>query len=215
MRNVTLPFAPSVDDLFLLPQRVSQRAKAFAFHYGLDDLFGRIRGPGSMIAEPTLTGALNSSTLNSTGTFVQAVPPTPAPTAASASVSKAAGLFSWQNWKTAGGIFQYISSRWAIVTLLMVYFLTVLVGSCSHRFARHSSTIEPSSTLHREFRSIQNGLSDLASTSFQSSRYSIKYNGCCKAFAANPLRIGRSCTMAIPRSYLPLTMLVKVDLHIR
>ncbi|KAE9974538.1 hypothetical protein BLS_003089 [Venturia inaequalis] len=124
MRNVTLPFAPSVDDLFLLPQRVSQRAKAFAFHYGLDDLFGRIRGPGSMIAEPTLTGALNASTLNSTGTFVQAVPPTPAPTAASASVSKAAGLFSWQNWKTAGGIFQYISSRWAIVTLLMVYFLT-------------------------------------------------------------------------------------------
>lgn len=153
MRNVSLPFAPSVDDLFLLPQRVSQRAKAFAFHYGLDDLFGRIRGPGSMIAEPTLTGPLNSSMLNSTGTFVQAVSATPTPSAVTASVSKAAGLFSWRSWKTAGGIFQYISSRWAIVTLLMVHFLISLVVSYSHQSARHSSTIEPSSTLHRDSRS--------------------------------------------------------------
>ncbi|TLD38214.1 Protein ASI3 [Venturia nashicola] len=121
MRNVTLPFAPSVDDLFLLPQRVSQRAKAFAFHYGLDDLFGRIRGPGSMIAEPTFSGTLNSTMLNSTATVVQAIPATPAPTATTASASKAAGLFSWQSWKTAGGIFQYISSKWAIVTLLMAF----------------------------------------------------------------------------------------------
>lgn len=135
MRNVTLPFAPSVDDLYLLPQRVSQKAKAFAFHYGLDDLFGRIRGPGSIIAEPTLSGSLNSSMLNSTATsgFVQAVPPTPAPTAAAMqSLPKPAGLFSWQSWKTAGGIFQYISSRWAIVTLLMVGALTPLLGSCSY-----------------------------------------------------------------------------------
>jgi hypothetical protein len=118
MRNLTISFAPSVDDIFLLPQRVSQRAKAFAYHYGLDDLFGRIRGPGSIIAEPTLTEAMNSSTVNSTKTFFQGAAATPSVAAEAA--TGPSGLFTWQSWKTAGGIFTYISSRWAIVTLLMV-----------------------------------------------------------------------------------------------
>ncbi|QDS73540.1 hypothetical protein FKW77_009674 [Venturia effusa] len=121
MRNLTLPFAPSVDDLFLLPQRVTQRARAFAFHYGIDDLLGRIRGPGSIIAEPTLSRAWNSSMLEPTSTVAQTVPATPAPSAAMLRVSKTSGLVSWQSWKTVGGIFQYISSRWAIATLLVTF----------------------------------------------------------------------------------------------
>lgn len=130
MRNLTIPFAPSVDDLFLLPQRVSQRAKAFAYHYGLDDLFGRIRGPGSIIAEPTITEALNSSSVNTTKSFVQAAAATPSvPPQAAAG---APGLFTWQSWKTAGGIFTYVSSRWAIVTLLMVCIIRQLTRSLTN-----------------------------------------------------------------------------------
>lgn len=137
MRNLTIPFAPSVDDLFLLPQRVSQRAKAFAFHYGLDDLFGRIRGPGSIIAEPTLTDAMNSSSVNSTKAFFQGASATPSATAQAATATGASGLFTWQSWRTAGGIFTYVSSRWAIVTLLMVCALRILILACHSTNTQH------------------------------------------------------------------------------
>jgi hypothetical protein len=144
MRNLT-SFAPSTDDLLLLPSRFSQKARAFAYHYGLDDLFGRIRGPGSIIAEPTLSGGVNSSSTNATKAFVQAVK-TPAPVT-EASIGGGAGLFTWQSWKAVGGVFTYLSSKWAIVTLLMVTRMVVTKSSIGLMIHRASSSIAPNFTL--------------------------------------------------------------------
>jgi len=114
MRNLTF-FAPSKDDLALLLPRVSERAKAFAYYYGLDDLFSRIRAPGS-IAEPTLSQTLNT-TLNATKAFVQA--PTVTPVTA-ASVVGVKNIFTFQNFRAIGNVASYLTSKWAIVTLVTV-----------------------------------------------------------------------------------------------
>jgi hypothetical protein len=53
MRNLTLGLAPSIDDLIYLPHRATERVKQFAYYYGLDDIFGRIKGSGAFIAENT------------------------------------------------------------------------------------------------------------------------------------------------------------------
>lgn len=53
MKNLTLGIAPSLDDLILLPHRASERVKQLAYYYGLDDIFGRIKGSGAFIAENT------------------------------------------------------------------------------------------------------------------------------------------------------------------
>ena len=53
MRNLTLGLAPSLDDLILLPHRAAEQVKQFAYYYGLDDIFGRIKGSGTFIAENT------------------------------------------------------------------------------------------------------------------------------------------------------------------
>jgi hypothetical protein len=115
VRNLTF-FAPSKDDLVLLLPRVSERAKAFAYYYGLDDLFSRMRGSGGFIAEPTFTQALNATT-NATKSFMQAATPSPI------SASEALGtttLFTIKHMSGLTGIFGYLSSRWAMVALVMV-----------------------------------------------------------------------------------------------
>jgi hypothetical protein len=116
MRNLTF-FAPSKDDLVLLLPRVSQRAKAFAYYYGLDDLFSRMKSPGNIIAEPTLSQALNATKSNATSAIMQAA--TDAPDVA-ANAMKTVTFFSFQNVQAVGQIFKYVTSRWAIVTMLMV-----------------------------------------------------------------------------------------------
>jgi hypothetical protein len=115
MRNLTY-YAPSKDDLVLLLPRVSERAKAFAYYYGLDDLYSRIKH-GNTIAEPTMSQALNASQSNATKAFVQAstaATPPPAP------AISAIHLFSAKNFRAVAGIFTYLTSKWAIVTLVMV-----------------------------------------------------------------------------------------------
>jgi hypothetical protein len=190
MRNLT-SFAPSADDLLLLPHRVSQKAKAFAYHYGLDDLFGRIRGPGSIIAEPTLSEAMNSSTVNSTKVFLQGSSATASVAADPANVGN--GLFAWQSWRTAGGIFTYLSSRWAIMTLVMVYsFLPLANCLANMSLPRPSSPTEPSSTPLPEYLSTSNGPSDLAYTCFLLFPYYTRSNGYYRAYAVNHRRIGLS-----------------------
>jgi hypothetical protein len=115
MRNLTF-FAPSKDDLVLLLPRVSERAKAFAYYYGLDDLFSRMRGSGNFIAEPTFSQALNAST-NATKAFVQAA--TPSPVLASEPIGTST-IFTVKHMSGLSGIFGYLSSRWAMVALIMV-----------------------------------------------------------------------------------------------
>ncbi|KAF2432597.1 hypothetical protein EJ08DRAFT_123092 [Tothia fuscella] len=120
MRNLTF-FAPSKDDLVLFLPRVSERAKAFAYYYGLDDLYSRIRAGGSTIAEPTMSQALNASKSNATKSFVQA---SAAATPATATPAIAAiQIFSIKNFRAVAGIFTYLTSKWAIVTLVMTVLL--------------------------------------------------------------------------------------------
>jgi hypothetical protein len=53
MRNLTLSISPSLDDLILLPHRATERVKQFAYYYGLDEIFSRIKGSEAFIAENT------------------------------------------------------------------------------------------------------------------------------------------------------------------
>lgn len=115
MRNLTY-YAPSKDDLVLLLPRVSERAKAFAYYYGLDDLYSRIKH-GNTIAEPTMSQALNASKSNMTKAFVQTATTTPMPPTPAISAMQ---IFSLKNFRAVAGIFTYMTSKWAIVTLVMV-----------------------------------------------------------------------------------------------
>ena len=63
MRNITLGLAPSLDDLILLPHRAAEQVKQIAYYYGLDDIFGRIKGSGTFIAENTGNKSNVSATL--------------------------------------------------------------------------------------------------------------------------------------------------------
>jgi hypothetical protein len=115
MRNLTF-FAPSKDDLLLLVPRVSERAKAFAYYYGLDDLLSRMRGSGGFIAEPTLSQALNA-TANATKPFVESATRAPVPPIEAVGYTN---IFTVKHLSAISGIFTYLSSKWAIVTLVMV-----------------------------------------------------------------------------------------------
>jgi hypothetical protein len=148
MRNLTF-FAPSRDDLVLLLPRVSERAKAFAYYYGLDDLLSRMRGSGGFIAEPTFSQALNTTT-NATKSFVQSATPSPAQVADAIGYTN---MFTIKHLSAIAGIFTYLSSRWAIVTLVIVNIDTNLCSTITDLFEnRPSFLIEHSSMLPRGFR---------------------------------------------------------------
>jgi hypothetical protein len=150
MRNLTLGITPSFDDLILLPHRASERVKQFAYYYGLDDIFGRIRGSGAFIAENTGNRSNISASLtkkafaretiaasaNAAARAARLVAsPGPGIGGAAVTGAGAGGVFSqgltesgfgrimssmWQAWRSLGGVLPYIMSKWAILTLLMV-----------------------------------------------------------------------------------------------
>jgi hypothetical protein len=149
MRNLTLGLAPSIDDLIYLPHRATERIRNFAYYYGLDDIFGRIKGSGAFsIAENTGTNGSNVS-----ASLTRKVFPRETVVAAAYSASRAAaaaaspgagaaaatgelgGVFAqglgeggfarfmaamWDAWRNLGGLLPYVMSKWAFVTVLMV-----------------------------------------------------------------------------------------------
>ena len=143
--NATLHISPSAYDLLMVFPRLAQRAGTFAFYYvpeQLDGLLGRVKEPGSVIAEPTIaktigagTAAVNKSVVADatkaakgiTRGFLQGVTgggnsaarTAAEQTAQGGSASLRFGIFTFQSIKNMGGIFNYLFSRWSIVTLIV------------------------------------------------------------------------------------------------
>jgi hypothetical protein len=113
---------PSAHDLLMVFPRLAQRAGAFAFHYAerFDGLLGMVREPGTVIADPTVSGIANASITNSTKAFVQAS--TTAKMAAQ-SASSSSAWYHVEYIKQMGGLFNYLFSKWSIVTLAIVIML--------------------------------------------------------------------------------------------
>ncbi|KAF2395678.1 hypothetical protein EJ06DRAFT_552214 [Trichodelitschia bisporula] len=125
--NVTALVPAGAYDLLMVVPRLAQRAGAFAFFHvpeQLDGLWGKIRDPGSIIAEPTLSK--NLSMTNSSSSFLGATSAASATAAASTTAAAAevvdaadAGIFNLANLRAIGSLFGYLSSKYAILTLVM------------------------------------------------------------------------------------------------
>lgn len=146
MRNLTLSLIPSADDLILLPQRAAEQVKQFAYYYGLDDIFGRIKGSGAFIAENTGNRSNVSATLtrgaretmaaalSSAGIAKAAMAASPGPGVGAAatgginSFSQGLGDGGFgrfvaamlEGWRNLGGLLPYVMSKWAFMTIVMV-----------------------------------------------------------------------------------------------
>ncbi|TKA41913.1 hypothetical protein B0A54_06594 [Friedmanniomyces endolithicus] len=123
---------PSAADLLLVVPRLAQRAGAFAFHVpeAMDNIAGKIWSGGSIIADATGQQTSNS-TITNTSVFVQST----------AAVLDAAVRESWQDTgddtgslfglmlqgigklKNFGGIFSYLTSKWALATFTIAIIL--------------------------------------------------------------------------------------------
>ncbi|KAM3424664.1 hypothetical protein BST61_g6652 [Cercospora zeina] len=128
-------YIPSAMDLLLVVPRLAQRAGNFALDHmpdAVDSIAGKIWS-GSMIADPTTSHTIANSTISNAGTaFVQ--------TTASAMESSLQDAFTQGSeepgsflmgvasgigkLKNFGGIFSYMTSRWALTT----FFAAVLLN---------------------------------------------------------------------------------------
>lgn len=110
---------PSAHDLLLVFPRLAQRAGAFALHYAerFDGFLGMVREPGTVIADPTVPGIANAS-MNTTRAFVQASTLATAKMATPATTSSA--WYRVEYIKQMGGLFNYLFSKWSLVTFAIV-----------------------------------------------------------------------------------------------
>jgi hypothetical protein len=105
---------PSAHDLLMVFPRLAQRA----FHLAerLDGFLGMVREPGTVIADPTVSGNMNSSIANTTKFLTQ-----PSASAKIATQSASTSLWDCVKYiKSMGGIFNYVFSKWSIVTFAIV-----------------------------------------------------------------------------------------------
>lgn len=122
-KNATL--APSSMDLLLAVPRLAQRAGSFALFYipeQFDSLLGKVRSPGSVIPEATTSSSINSTVITSAGLFAQSSTASwdVAMSTARRVAEESSNLFSLENIRNFGGIFSYITSRWALTTFIIV-----------------------------------------------------------------------------------------------
>ena len=128
MINAT-SYVPSAMDLFLVVPRLAQRAGAYAFYYmpdGFDGLFAMLRDSGSHIAEATTAERINATITNATAMFAtqaQDAASTAATAISDTLEEKSALSMILDNLKTFGGIFSYMSSKWAMTTILTAVLL--------------------------------------------------------------------------------------------
>jgi hypothetical protein len=99
-------------DLVMAVPRFLSRASGWAEH--LDGLLDKVRAPGSVIAQPTLANATNSTFATTSGKFVQES----VMAATAAGMQEDMSLF--QALKNVGTFFSYITSKWAIATFTIV-----------------------------------------------------------------------------------------------
>jgi hypothetical protein len=131
---------PSPKDLILVLPRLAQRAGAFAFYTvpeHLDDIIGKMRYGGSVIAESTIAEKVNATASNTTKAFFRSAVGGSSQTAITAASATAAssspvdaraisevlwseGLFSFQTLRNMGGMFSYLMTRWALGTFVVV-----------------------------------------------------------------------------------------------
>ncbi|KAF2838678.1 hypothetical protein M501DRAFT_935169 [Patellaria atrata CBS 101060] len=119
--NTTSGFTPSPMDLLMVIPRLAQRAGAFAFFHmpeQFDNFIGKVRNGGSVIAEPTIPETINITAKMTPSTFDQsATPPLASAAAAQQAATQATkNLFNFQNVRNLGGVFQYMTSKWALAT---------------------------------------------------------------------------------------------------
>ncbi|KAF1817445.1 ubiquitin-protein ligase-like protein [Eremomyces bilateralis CBS 781.70] len=124
--NATSYFAPSGMDLLMAIPRLARRAGALAFYYvpeHLDGFVGKIRDGGSVIADPTTSNTINATITNGSKTFIQSATGGLAPAISAAAgggtAESAGGIFSLQNFRNLGGLFSYVTSKWALTTFIV------------------------------------------------------------------------------------------------
>ena len=118
---------PSPKDLLLLVPRIVLRAGSFAFvtiPEQLDHILG-LRNDGRVIAEATRDGAQNmaSAALTSAGLAQGAAPGIAEPVAAEATAglgSSFSQAFTFQQIRNFGGVFSYVTSKWALGCFVVV-----------------------------------------------------------------------------------------------
>jgi hypothetical protein len=105
---------PSAHDLLMVFPRLAQRA----FHLAerLDGFLGMVREPGTVIADPTVSGSMNVTITNTTKFLAQ-------PSTSTKIATQSASTSFWdcvKYIKSMGGIFNYVFSKWSIVTFAIV-----------------------------------------------------------------------------------------------
>ena len=121
---------PSAHDLLMVFPRLAQRAFHLAERF--DGFLGMVREPGTVIADPTVSGSMNSSIANTTKFLTQ-----PSVNSKIATQSASTSLWDCVKYiKSMGGIFNYVFSKWSIVTFAIVSHSTAskrLVWTDRHR----------------------------------------------------------------------------------
>lgn len=127
-------FRPSSLDLLLAVPRLAQRAGSFALSFPdkVDQFIDRVRQGGSYIAESTTSRILNTTTITSAASFGQAGSAAGSFTQSAAGTGQApaeavGNTLSFNNMRSIGGIFSYVTSRWALVTFIAVSALSKLI----------------------------------------------------------------------------------------
>jgi hypothetical protein len=109
--------------------RLLQRAGSFADH--IDTIFGKLRHGGSVIAEPTTSHAAVNSTITRLGALAQESLSAAATSALNPDDATAMSFF--QTLKSFGGMFSYMTSKWAIATFVIVGLPSTII-----RWSQHS-----------------------------------------------------------------------------
>ena len=113
----------SSNDLFMAFPRIMARAGSFAFvtvPERLDSMIG-LRASGSVIAEATGNGSIKMiPTAFSSGSPSAAVLPSTAGAAPTEAPSQGLSSFSFHQVRNLGGIFAYMTSKWALACFTLV-----------------------------------------------------------------------------------------------
>lgn len=137
--NTTSYLHPSPKDLLLLVPRIVLRAGSFAFvtvPEQLDHVLG-LRNGGRVVAEATRDGAQNmaSAALTSVGLAQGATPGIAEAVAAEATAGQGSSfsqLFTFQQVRNFGGVFSYVTSKWALGCFVVVSDSPVLKDPISY-----------------------------------------------------------------------------------
>ncbi|KAI9667732.1 MAG: hypothetical protein M1821_000549 [Bathelium mastoideum] len=122
-------FVPSAMDLLLAGPRLAQRAGAFALFTvpeRIDNFFGKLRSEGMFIPEATMADLLNASgTITSPETIGKpsSLPKASANATMAGEPTTASNPFTFESIRNLGGMFTYMTSKWALVVFIIALIL--------------------------------------------------------------------------------------------